>query len=110
MAYAVQPGQLRSCTAKYIGASATTSQISASGDGVPNRDYVERVILTAATTAVGAVTLFDGTNVVLTHNAQVTGYTGTNVTVYEVGLLATTTKGFNITTGSSITACVVGIF
>jgi hypothetical protein len=95
---------------KHIAAAQTTAQISRSGDGVPGKDYLERVILTAATTAVGAVTVYDGTDVILTHNAQVTGFLGSNVTVYEVGAVAQTTKGFNITTGSSITACAIGRF
>ena len=95
---------------KSIAASQTTAQMSVSGDGVPGRDYLERVILTAATTAVGAVSVFDGTVTLLTHNAQVTGYTGSNVYVYDIGATATTTKGFNVTTGSSIACVCIGSF
>jgi hypothetical protein len=95
---------------KKVAVSQTTAQISVPGDGVPCRDYLERVILTAATTAVGAVTVFDGDTSLIVHNAQITGNLGTNVTVYEVGLYAQTTEGFNITTGSSITCVAVGIF
>jgi hypothetical protein len=93
-----------------IAAAQTTAQLGTPGDLVPGRDYLERVILTAATTAVGAVNVFDGTTSILLHNAQITGFLGSNVTIYEIGSLATSTKGFNITTGSSITCLAVGRF
>jgi hypothetical protein len=95
---------------KAVAAAQTTAQISDSSDAVAGRDYLQRVILTAATTAVGAVTVYDGAQALLVHNAQVTGFLGSNVTVYEIGVTAQTTKGFNITTGSSIVAIAVGVF
>jgi hypothetical protein len=93
-----------------VAAGQTTAQISVSGNSVPGRDYLERVIITAGTTAVGAVTVLDGTVSLLVHNAQVTGFLGSNVTVYEMGVMAMTTQGFNITTGASVSCLAVGRF
>ncbi len=95
---------------KNVAAGVTTGQVSVSGDAVKGRDYLERVILTAVTTAVGAVTVFDGTQALLVHNAQVTGFLGSNVTVYDIGVTSQTTKGFNVTTGSSISCLCIGNF
>jgi hypothetical protein len=92
---------------KTVVASATTAPISAPGDGVPGR---ERVIVTAATTLVGTVTVFDGDTSLLVHNAAHTGFPGSNVTVYEIGVHAQTTEGFNITTGSSVSCMAIGRF
>jgi hypothetical protein len=100
----------KTCNYKVVAASQTTSQVSKAGDGIVGKDYLERVILTAATTAVGAVTVYDGTTALLVHNAQVTGYTGSNVYVYELGVACDSTKGFNITTGASISCLAVGRF
>jgi hypothetical protein len=96
---------------KKVAAGQTTANISTPGNDVVGRDYLERVILTAASTAApGAVSVFDGGTSLLVHNAQITGYTLSNVTVYEIGVHAQTTAGFNITTGTSIFAVAVGIF
>jgi hypothetical protein len=95
---------------KNVAASATTAPISAPGDGVPGRDYLERVIVNAATTLVGVVTVFDGDTSLLVHNAAHTGFPGSNVTVYEIGAFAQTTEGFNITTGSSVSCMAIGRF
>jgi hypothetical protein len=100
----------RACNYKAVAAAQTTAQISVSSDGCPGQDYLERIIITAVTTAVGAVTLFDGATTLLTHNAQITAYTGTNVYTYELGILSQTTKGFNVTTGSSVSVVAVGRF
>jgi hypothetical protein len=91
-----------------VAAGQTTAQISVSGRC--QDDYLERVIITQATTAVGAVNVFDGTTSILLHNAQVTGYLGSNVHVYDIGTMCTSTKGFVITTGSSVTCVAVGWF
>jgi hypothetical protein len=94
-----------------VAAGQTTANISTPGDAVYMRDYLERVIVVAASTAApGAVSVFDGATSLLVHNAQITGYTLSNVTVYEIGVHAQTTVGFNITTGTSIFAVAVGIF
>jgi hypothetical protein len=98
------------CDYVKVAASATTAPVSKPNDGVPGRDYLERLIVVAATTAAtpGAVTLFDGDTTLLTHlvgaNANATIYT------YELNITAQTTEGFNITTGSSVFALAVGSF
>jgi hypothetical protein len=111
MAVWAKEGHPLQCEWKKVAAGQTTANISAPSDGVVGRDYLERVILTAASTAApGAVSVFDGGTALLVHNVQITGYLGTNVTVYEVGVHAQTTAGFNVTTGTSISAVCVGIF
>jgi hypothetical protein len=46
----------------------------------------------------------------VTHIAQLTGYLGDNVWTYELGVLCDSTKGFNITTGASVSCLAVGKF
>lgn len=94
----------------HVAASQTTKQLGAPRDSNPGNQYLERVITTQATTAVGAVTVLDGDNVIFTQNAQVTGFLGNNVNVYEINAVSQTTEGFNITTGSSVTAVCIGRF
>jgi hypothetical protein len=103
-------GLPRKSVYKTVAASQTTANISTPNDAVKGRDYLERVIITAATTLVGAVSVFDGGTTILTHNAQVTGFTGSNVTIYDIGITANTTAGFNVTTGSSVTCVCIGNF
>jgi hypothetical protein len=101
----------RACNYKKIAAGQTTAQVSVSGDGIRGNDYLERVVVVAASTAApGAVSVFDGTTSLLVHNAQITGYTLSNVYVYEIGVLCDSTKGFNITTGTSVSALAIGRF
>jgi hypothetical protein len=95
---------------KKVAAGQTTAQISTPSDGIRGNDYLERVIITCATTAVGAVSVFDGTTSLLVHNALVTGNLGTNVYTYELGVLCDSTKGFNVTTGASVSVVCIGRF
>jgi hypothetical protein len=99
-----------SYTYRKVAASQTTAQISISDNQTKGRDYLHRVIVTALSTAGGAVTVFDSTVSLLVHNAQVTGNLGSNVFVYDVGVVSDTTKGFNVTTGSSVSVVCVGRF
>jgi hypothetical protein len=93
-----------------VAASQTTAQISASGNAVAGRDYLERVVVTSASTAApGAVTVFDGAQSILVHTMP-SAFTSSLVTVYELGLTAQTTKGFNITTGTSVSCVAIGNF
>jgi len=95
---------------KKIAASQTTAQISVSGDGVPDRDYISHLIITAASTAApGAVTLFDGTTSLCVHILHPTQQTELVQTVL-IDAIAQTTKGFNITTGTSVSVVAVGRF
>jgi hypothetical protein len=100
----------KACVYKKVAAAQTTAQISVPGDGIPGNDYLERVIVIAATTAVGAVTIFDGTTSLLVHNATITGNLGSNSVTYELGVLCDSTKGFNVTTGASVAVVCVGRF
>jgi hypothetical protein len=100
----------KTCNYKVVAASQTTSPISRPGDGIVGKDYLERVVITAASSLGGAVTVFDGTTTLVTHIAQLTGYLGDNVWVYELGVLCDSTKGFNITTGASVSCLAVGRF
>src|SRR5262245_46038146 len=95
---------------KRVGAGATTTNISVAGDGVPGRDYVSHIIITAASTAApGAVTLLDGTTAILVHLMNATVASELCQTIV-VDCLAESTKGFQVTTGTSVSAVVVGRF
>lgn len=97
-------------TARLIAAGQTTAQLSVSADNTRGRDYLERVVITQASTLGGVVTVFDGTIAMLALNAQVTGYTGPNVHNFELNIVSDTTKGFNVTTGASVSCLCVGRF
>ena len=92
-----------------IAASATTAQLSVPSDVTRGRDYLDRIIITAASSAApGAVTVFDGTVPVLVH-AFASGAPDL-LKMYEVNLISDTTKGFNVTTGTSVSVVCVGRF
>lgn len=96
-----------------VAAGQTTAQISRAGaeiDGPRGKDYCSHVIITAASTAApGAVTLFDGTTSVFVHSFV--GATMTSlVETVKVGVTSKSTKGFNITTGTSVSCVAVGEF
>lgn len=93
---------------KSVAASQTTSQISVSGDGIQGRDYCSHVIITGTTVSSGVVTLFDGTTVLFTHTVG-TGI-GPSAATVVVDVVCDSTKGFNITTGSSVSCVFVGRF
>jgi hypothetical protein len=95
---------------KAVAASQTTAQISNSGDGVVGRDYLERVYVQYTSTASpGAVTVFDGAQALFVCTPTVALID--NLTqVFEVGLHSQTTKGFNVTTGSSVSCICIGVF
>jgi hypothetical protein len=95
---------------KKVAAGQTTANISVAGDGVPGRDYISHLIITAASTAApGTVTLLDGTTSILVHGWSATVATELVQTVV-VDCLAESTKGFNITTGTSVSVVAVGRF
>jgi hypothetical protein len=95
---------------RAVAASQTTAQISVSGDGVVGRDYLERVYVQYTSTASpGAVTVFDGAQALFVCTPTVALID--NLTqVFEVGLHSQTTKGFNVTTGSSVSCICIGVF
>src|SRR6185369_11747211 len=95
---------------KLVAASQTTAQVSVSNDGCPGRDYLDRLVITAASTgAPGTVTLIDGTTNVGVYGFVAAGMV-TLTQIVELGILATSTKGFNITTGTSVSVVAVGRF
>jgi hypothetical protein len=105
------PNVARACNYKKIPASSTAAQVSVPGDGIRGNDYLERVVVIAASTAApGIVTVFDGTTSLVVHNVQITGYTLSNIVVYEVGVLCDSTVGFNISCGTSVSALAIGRF
>jgi hypothetical protein len=91
-------------------AGQTTANISTAGDGVPGRDYISHLIITAASTAApGAVTLLDGTTSLCVHSFQAATF-GSLVETVIIDAVASSTKGFNITTGTSVSVVAVGRF
>lgn len=95
---------------KKIAASQTTANISTSGDGVKGRDYISHLIITAASTAApGAVTLLDGTTSIIAHTFVAGTMTDLTETII-IDCIADSTKGFGITTGTSVSVVVVGRF
>lgn len=106
-------GRALNNTMVFVAASQTTKQISVSGDACPNNDYLERVIITHATTATGTVNVLDGTTSILLHAIGAYGTAANSaplVFAYDINATATSTKGFNITTGSSVTCVAIGRF
>jgi hypothetical protein len=95
---------------KRVAASQTTSQISVPGDGIQGKDYCSHLIITAASTAApGAVSLFDGTTLLVTQAYSATVATELAQTIL-VDCVCDSTKGFNITTGSCVSVLFVGRF
>lgn len=95
---------------KNVAASQTTANISVAGDAVRGNDYVSHLIITAASTAApGKVTLLDGTTEICAHGWNATVATELVQTII-IDCIAESTKGFQITTGSSVSVVVVGRF
>lgn len=95
---------------KKVAAGQTTAQISVASDACPGRDYISHLIITAASTAApGAVTLFDGTTSLCVFSYQAATFS--ELTTYlPIDCIAQSTKGFNITTGTSVSVVAVGRF
>ena len=110
MSYYSPEGSGRNSITLKVAAGQTTAQISVVGDQIVGRDYIDRIIITAASTAApGVVTLFDGTTSLFAHQF-IAGAMTALTEVVEVGAIATSTKGFNITTGTSVSIVAVGRF
>jgi hypothetical protein len=91
-----------------VAASQTTAQVSRINDGTANRDYLHQLIVVPASSAVGAVTVFDGTTALVSIPALAGG--DSKPYTLPIGVVCTSTKGFNITTGSSVAVVAVGRF
>jgi hypothetical protein len=95
---------------RKVAAGQTTANISVAGANVPGNDYISHLIITAASTAApGAVTLFDGSTSLLVHTYSATVATELVQTI-NVDVISKSTKGFNITTGTSVSVVAVGRF
>ncbi len=93
---------------KLIAASVSTAQLGAGTNAVG--DYIDRLVITAASTvAPGTVTLFDGTTAVGVYGFVPAGMQ-TLSQVVDIGMCATSTKGWNITTGTSVSCVAIGLF
>lgn len=101
---------LTNSDAVKVAAGQTTANVSTPHDEVRGRDYLSHVIITAASTAApGAVTLFDGTTSLFVHSFHPTQQTEL-VQVVKVDMTATSTVGWNITTGTSVSCVAIGRF
>ena len=93
-----------------VAASQTTAQISPAGNANERGDYLAAVSVIWASTLGGTVTILDGTTNIMVIPAQVTGITDITPRYVELGITATSTKGFNITTGASVSCLAIGRF
>ena len=95
---------------KIVAAGVTTAQISPAGNANERGDFIAQLVITAASTAApGTVTLFDGTTAVGVYGFVPAGMDALTQNVY-LGIQATSTKGFNITTGTSVSCVAIGRF
>jgi hypothetical protein len=93
-----------------VAAGQTTANISVASDAVRGRDYISHLIITAASTAApGLVTLLDGSTSLLVHGFVAGTMTDLTETIV-VDAIAQSTKGFNITTGTSVSVVAIGRF
>jgi hypothetical protein len=92
-----------------VAASQTTQNISTPHDEVVGRDYLDRVIVTWATTAGtgNTVDVLDGTTSLAIINTTTLQEL---VKVVEFNCFAQSTKGFQITSGASVSCIAVGRF
>ena len=108
--YAPDGRALNNLSVVKVAASQTTANVSTPNDEVVGRDYLDRVIVTwASTEAVGeTVDVLDGTTS-LALIAMPAGIIDL-VKVVEFNCFAQSTKGFQITTAASVSCIAVGRF
>jgi hypothetical protein len=97
---------------RTVAASQTTAQISTSGDAAVG-DYLSHVVVVPASTAAAGVTVLDGSTAVITVPTFAGTGTGTVCPppfTLNCGMVATSTKGWVITTGAAISVVAVGRF
>jgi hypothetical protein len=97
-----------------VAAGQTTKQISAAATSVSNPnergDFLAGVLVTWASTATGTVTVLDGTTAIATIPAAITGALNIDPKYFEFGCVSQSTKGFVISTGSSVSCIAIGKF
>jgi hypothetical protein len=109
--YTGADGRMLPCaTYTKVAASQTTAQISAAGNAAERGDYLAGVQVTWASTLTGTVTIFDGTTALTIIPSPVTGAVDITPRYVEFGCVATSTKGWNVTTGSSVSCICIGKF
>ena len=93
----------------FVAAGVSTKQVSVGTNSVG--DYLDRAIICPLTSAAGAVSIFDGTTAVISIAAIPTGASAQMQSyTLDIGAVAQTTKGWNITTGTNVQALAVGRF
>jgi hypothetical protein len=112
MGYKIGPDGKALDSSQYVlvAASQTTKQISPAGNAQERGDFLAGVSVIWASTLGGTVTLIDGTTTFMVIPAQVTAATDIVPRYVELGITATSTKGFNITTGASVSCLAIGRF
>lgn len=89
--------------------NATTVQVSVSGKCLG--DYLSHVVVCPLSSANNAFTVFDGTTVVCATTNTITAAAVQLVPVcVHMGIVATSSKGFNVTAGSGVSVTCVGRF
>lgn len=90
---------------KAIAASQTTIAFGSTTNG---NTYLDSITVIPATTANGAVTVYDGSTAIMTIPAQPTAMSSIIPFQIPVGLVCTSTLGWNFTTGAAVSILVVG--
>lgn len=87
----------------------TTVQVSVSGKCLG--DYLSHVVVCPLSSANNAFSVFDGTTIVCATTNTITAAAVQMVPVcVHVGIVATSSKGFNVTAGSGVSITCVGRF
>jgi hypothetical protein len=86
---------------KAIAAGQTTSQVCGEGG------FLHSLTVIPASSGAGTVTLFDGTTAIMVTPAF-TGGAETKPYTLHLDIIAESTKGFNVTTGASVSVIVSG--
>ena len=109
--YVASDGKLLACSSyKSVAAAQTTAQLSASGNAAERGYFLAGVQVTWSSSATGTVIVYDGATALTTIPSPITGATDITPRFVEFGITAQTTKGFNITTGSSVSCIAIGRF
>lgn len=96
-------------TQYVVVSNASTSQVSVSGKALG--DYLSHVVVCPLSSANNAFTVFDGTTVVCATTNTITAAAVQLVPVcVHMGIVATSSKGFNVTAGSGVSVTCVGRF
>lgn len=102
-------GSFVDATQYAVVSNGTTVQVSVSGKCLG--DYLSHVVVCPLSSANNAFTVFDGTTVICATTNTITAAAVQLVPVsVHVGVVASSTKGFNVTAGSGVSVTCVGRF